>query len=88
MPSDKFARYVEDGDRAIRLHPDYNHRSTPDARGVDYQTAASDMIASILHAVFDVENPDTGHAMFGEPQELLDHALGSYRMDQEDRDDR
>lgn len=70
-----FARYVVEGDRAIRQHPDFH----PD--GIEYETAATDQIASILHAVqFDAEaNGERFNA-----RELLESALVSYEGDFED----
>jgi hypothetical protein len=63
----------ERGDRAIRLHPDLP--GEPEF----YATAASDIIADILHAVYGGEE-----AFRGEPTELLDRALRTYEGDAED----
>jgi len=63
----------ERGNRVIRLHPDLANE--PDF----YETAASDIIADILHAVF--EGDRIGN---DSPQDLLDRALRTYEGDAED----
>jgi hypothetical protein len=78
----QYARYIRDGDRAIRLHPDLRE----DGTGIEYETAASDMIASILHAYeFALTEGDLAAGGAFSPEGLLDYALDCYRGDMEDR---
>lgn len=71
--SETFQRYIDNGDEAIKSFSDFP--------GIEYDTAASDVIASILHAVFDGDYSSE----FYTPASLLDKALDCYEGDQEDR---
>lgn len=67
---DRIAR----GRAAIELHPDFR------AVGIDVETAATDIIADVLHAVF---------ATFignDSPENMLDAALRTYLADSEDHE--
>ena len=70
----KFDDYIAQGDEAVKLHPDLD--------SLEYETAASDMISNILHAVFD---SDRESVLFESVEALLDNALNYYFEDQEDR---
>jgi hypothetical protein len=72
--SDDLARMAQRGHRAIELHPDLG----PDK--LDLESAASDIIADILHALDDA-------ALDLDPQDVLDRALRCYRGDIEDAKD-
>lgn len=76
MSNETFNRYVAEGQKLIEQHPDW-------PGGVDYETAASDQIASILHGLFDGEYKPEDHTV----RSLLDHALRCYEGDQEERED-
>ena len=77
---ERFARYVEQGDAAIRAHPDFGKDPGP-----DYLTCATDAIASILHAAEWSLTPDdiaAGGAF--NAAGLLSQALETYDGDAED----
>lgn len=59
------------GRAAIELHPDFQ------AGGIDPETAASDVIADILHAVFGTFIGNDS------PEDLLDRAYRTYLGDRE-----
>jgi hypothetical protein len=81
----QFARYVRDGDRAIRLHPDLRE----DGSGIEYDTAAVDMISSILHAYeFALAEGDIEAGGSYSVEGLLDAALVCYQGDFEDSKER
>lgn len=75
-----FRRYALRGDAVIRMHPDF---------GDSYVSCATDVIADILHALFDsdeareLEGIDTLRETG--PRDILDRALRCYEGDQEDR---
>lgn len=85
---EQFGRYIEEGDAAIRLHPDFEVLTAGGGWvSSAYMTCARDMISSILHAVFDApEAPiPLEERLASSPEELVDLALETYRGDQEDR---
>jgi hypothetical protein len=61
------------GISAVHLHPDYH------SSGLDFKTAAVDIIADILHAVFSADRLGSDH-----PEDLLDRAYRCYLGDLED----
>jgi hypothetical protein len=75
--SPEFKGYIRDGQRAMELHPDFNAHE-------DVQMIAADMIASILHAVFNAENDGTTATDY-EVDDLLARARRGYEGDLEER---
>lgn len=60
------------GHRAVELHPDLG------PHGIDFETAASDLIADILHAA------EEAGVLPSEMEALVERALRTYHADAED----
>jgi hypothetical protein len=76
MTYQTFQRYIDDGWHVIRSHPDYDQRGL-----IDAETAAVDMIASTLHAIYGTRPLGT---IDDDAQAMLDRAFRSFCGDYED----
>ena len=68
-------RYQDQGFRAVEIHPDYSQ--------MDFETAASDMVASIMHAVRETLATNGTYPRDFDPGDFLDAALRMYYADLE-----